>query len=64
MVISEVKLDGDSPAFLELYDGGRGSTQLDGLSVSLLDAGDRGVYFTQSLTGKTTNRYCAQTANS
>ncbi|XP_038046951.1 uncharacterized protein LOC119721160 isoform X2 [Patiria miniata] len=54
IVINEIKLDGNSVGFIELYDGGRGSTSLDAYSVKLYDSGAR-VYSIQSLRGKSTN---------
>ncbi|XP_022081290.1 uncharacterized protein LOC110974170 [Acanthaster planci] len=57
VIINEIKLDGDSVGFVELYDGGHGSTLLDSLSVKLYDSGGSGVrtYSVQSLNGKSTN---------
>ncbi|XP_033624936.1 uncharacterized protein LOC117288251 isoform X2 [Asterias rubens] len=57
VVINEVKLDGDQVGLIELYDGGRGSTPLDSLSIVLYDYGEDGptAYSVQSLAGHSTN---------
>ena len=57
VVISEIKLDGDQLGFIELYDGGHGSTPLDSLLLVLYDYGEMNptVYSVQSLLGHSTN---------
>ena len=57
VIISEIKLDGSSVGFIELYDGGRGSTSLDSLSVVLYDVSNAVSRAIQSLRGQSTNRY-------